>query len=186
MPPSRLYSRSGDAGVTHLIGGRKVSKEDARVEAYGAVDELASNLGLAQSELPPELSPVAAVLERLQHELFILGAELATPEGKPAPQQLLQDRHVRRVEEEIELFSGPSEGLRTFVLPRGSKAASQLHVARAVARRAERAVVRLHRSEPQRPPVLAYMNRLSSLLFALAVQANKTAGVAEVPPDYTR
>lgn len=184
--PVKLYTRAGDKGDTGLIGGRRVPKEDLRVEAYGAIDELCCQLGLAQVDLPAEVGPVAEVLLRLQHELFILGAELATPPNHDVPKHRLEERHVRRLEQEIDLFSEPLEGINAFVLPRGTVAACRLHLARAVARRAERAVVRLHRAQPLRPPVLEYVNRLSGLLFALALSVNQKAGVGELPPDYSR
>lgn len=156
------------------------------MEAYGEVDELSGHLGLAQADLPPDLRSLGEVLERVQHELFILGAELATPSGGREGLPRVQKRHVERLEREIDLFTEGLPERKLFVLPRGSVSASRLHVARAVARRTERAVLRLHRLEPVRPEVLEYLNRLSSLLFVMALTANQLAGVAEVAPDYQR
>lgn len=182
----RLYTRKGDTGVTGLTGGKQVPKEDDRVAAYGELDELSSFLGLAQAELPEALQPTREILERVQHELFILSAELASPPQGTQPAHRIEDRHVERLEKEIDTFSGALDDLQSFVLPRGTTAGARLHVARAVARRAERAVVRLHRASPQRPPVLAYVNRLSGLLFVLALRANQQADFREIAPDYSR
>lgn len=148
------------------------------------MDELCCHLGLAQAELPAELGPLREILERLQHEIFILNAELATPAGQPPPPHRLEERHLQRLEKEIDTFSESFEERHAFVLPRGTTAAARLHVARAVARRAEREVVRLHRGQPQRPVVLAYANRLSGLLFAMALTVNRQSGFREVAPHY--
>ncbi len=185
-PNLKLYTRGGDAGETGLVGGRRVSKDDPLVVACGELDELCSHLGLAQADVPPDLVPLAAILERVQHEIFILNAELATPKGAPPPAHRLEQRHVDRVEQEIDTFSEPFDAVHAFVLPRGTTMAARLHVARAVARRAERAVVRADRASPLRPVLLAYVNRLSGLLYAMALSVNLQSGFREVAPDYTR
>lgn len=182
----RFYTRQGDRGETGLLAGARVGKDSLRVEAYGNVDELSSHLGLAESQLDPSLREVTEILQRLQDELFILGAELATPRGAKLPAHLLQDSHVRRLEEELDRLSAPLGALESFVLPRGTPAAAELHVTRTVARRAERSLVRLSREEPLREELLRYVNRLSDLLFALALTVNRASGFVERPPDYDR
>ncbi len=183
---TRLYTRQGDKGTTGLLGGVRVEKDSLRVEAYGHVDELASHLGLAQALLPPGEERCRETLVRLQDELFLVGAELATPKGGRSSAPRIEDRHVRRLEEELDALTAPLQDLETFVLPRGVPAACELHVARTVARRAERAVLRLHRSEEVREVLLRYLNRLSDHLFAQALSLNRAQGFAERAPDYTR
>ena len=180
----RVYTRRGDHGTTHLAGGSRINKDSARVRAYGTYDELGAELGLAIAELPPELSDVRTVLSRLSHELFVAQAELATGKGRAARHQITTS-HVTRLEMEIDRFLTLLPPLHSFVLPGGSRSAAQLHICRAVARRAETELLALHRAEPIRPELLAWGNRLSDLLFILALASNQRLGVREVPPDYT-
>ena len=180
----RVYTRTGDHGTTGLVGGSRVDKDSDRIRAYGTYDELGGHLGLALSELPAELEALRPILERLGHELFIAQAELATPRSKGPPHRI-EARHVERLEHEIDRLQAGLPPLHTFVVPRGSRTAARLHVGRSVARRAETEVLRLHRSEPQRAELLAWANRLSDLLFVLALEANHRVGVAEIPPDYS-
>lgn len=182
----KLYTRGGDQGDTGLRGGGRVPKENLRVAAYGDLDELCSHLGLAQALLPKELRSFRELLEQVQHELFILSAELSTPPEGKAPTGRIEERHVQRLEQEIDLLASSLKDRKSFVLPRGTPAAAELHVARAVARRAERTLVQLHRAAPLRPVVLAYLNRLSGLLYAMALSTNHQTGFDEVVPDYTR
>lgn len=182
----RFYTRQGDQGETGLLGGARVGKDALRVEVYGNVDELASHLGLVESRLDRSLKDVTEILVRLQDELFMLGAELATPKGAKLPVRRIEERHVQRLEEELDRLSAPIGALGSFVLPRGTEAAAELHVARTVARRAERSLVRLAREETLREVLLCYLNRLSDLLFALALTVNRAAGFVERPPDYSR
>ncbi|MDR5693679.1 MAG: cob(I)yrinic acid a,c-diamide adenosyltransferase [Armatimonadota bacterium] len=175
----RIYTRTGDAGETSLFGGRRVPKDDLRVEAYGTVDELGSFLGLARAHLEQDRD-VAEVLLEIQRELFALGAELASP-GPPMeatkPTGVTADR-VKWLEETIDRFHAELPPLQLFVLAGGPGAL--LHVARTVARRAERRIVALHRREPLNPELLRYINRLSDLLFVLARVVNHRHGETEV------
>lgn len=170
----RIYTRTGDTGETSLFGGKRVPKDDLRVEAYGTVDELGSFLGLARAQLPQD-HDVCEVLLEIQRELFALGAELARP-GSPS-EGITADR-VRWLEETIDRFNAELPPLQLFILAGGPGAF--LHVARTIARRAERRIVALHRREPLNPELLRYINRLSDLLFVLARVVNHRRGEAEV------
>jgi cob(I)alamin adenosyltransferase len=128
---------------------------------------------------------VRAILVRLQHELYIAQSEIAAAPPAPPPAHRIEERHVRRIEADLDRYTATLEPLRSFVLPRGSPAGAQLHVCRAVARRAERALWSLHRESPQPAELLQWSNRLSDLLFALALSVNRSEGVGEVAPDYS-
>ena len=168
----RIYTRGGDAGETSLGDGKRVPKDDARIEAFGTVDELNAVLGLALARGVP--SAFASPLERIQNELFDLGADLSVPLGEESRERLrVDDEQVRALEELCDGANAGLEPLRSFVLPGGSEAAAFLHLARTVCRRAERLVVALGRTEEVNPAVLAYLNRLSDLLFILARAANE-------------
>ena len=176
---NRIYTRTGDGGTTRLATGQPVSKSDLRVAAYGEVDEANACLGLAR--LHTEGAPLDAILGRLQNELFDLGADLATP-PKPdeAPTLRILDSQVARLETEIDGLNADLPELKSFILPGGTPAAAALHLARTVARRAERAAVALVESgEPVSPAALRYLNRLSDLLFVAARAAND-GGAREV------
>lgn len=177
MTGPRIYTRAGDRGDTGLIGGTRVPKDDPRVEAYGAVDELNSHLGAVIAGLDdPE---TATLLGTIQHQLFDLGAELATPaphEGIPGS----TPGRVEALERAIDRVQQTLPPLREFILPGGTPGAAALHVARAVARRAERRVVTLARSEQVNPEIVRYLNRLSDLLFVLARAANHRAGRPDI------
>lgn len=169
----RLYTGIGDQGLTRLFGGATVEKDDVRVAAYGEVDELNCCIGLARNAVFPEC---ASVLERIQSELFEIGAELASM-GRNAT---IGDEHVSRMEGEIDGYQAAAPELRNFVLPAGRAGAAELHLARSVCRRAERAVVTLHRKEGVRAEVLRYLNRLSDLLFAMSRAVLARAGEKEI------
>lgn len=177
---TRIYTRSGDEGDTSLIGGARVPKSHRRVEAYGTVDELNSAIGFALTQMGDGAS--AERLARTQHDLFAIGASLATPpEGggrreTPAPPAA----RVPEMEVWIDEATAEVEPLREFILPGGSPGAAALHVARTVCRRAERAVVALQSDEPVDPEVVRYLNRLSDLLFTLARLENRRAGAPDV------
>jgi len=173
-PKSPLYTRAGDAGETSLFGGQRVDKAHPRVEAYGALDELNSALGLAISLLRQRR--VARLLQEVQKDLFELGAELASP---AAPRRSLPPERLADLERLIDEYDARTPPLKSFILPGGAPGAAALHLARAICRRAERAAVALSRREEVRPLVLAYLNRLSDLLFALARYVNKAEGRRE-------
>jgi cob(I)alamin adenosyltransferase len=176
----KLYTKTGDDGTTGLFGGGRVRKASARVEAYGTVDETNAVIGIARAA---KLDPVIdAVLEKVQEDLFTLGAELACVPGRESKlsMALLSEGDIQRVEGAIDEADGACEPLKTFVLPGGSPQAAALHLARTIARRAERATLSID-DGPVRREVLVYLNRLSDLLFALARRANVAAGVHDVP-----
>jgi len=171
---SRIYTRTGDDGTTGLGDGSRVPKDSLRVEAFGTVDELNSSIGvlLATPDMPPAVS---ATLTEVQHELFDLGGELCIP-----GHHVITAEHVTRLEKSLDEFNDSLPPLKEFILPGGGPAAAACHLARAIARRAERRVWALSRAESVSPEVAKYLNRLSDLLFVLArVLARRERG-AEV------
>ena len=184
---NRVYTRSGDAGETSLVGGTRVSKGEARIAAYGDLDELNCCLGLAREELTSELAGLLPVLEGLQQDLFRVGSLLATPEDLPdRSRYLLAGDDVAKLEEWCDHYGTALPELTSFVLPGGSRAAAALHLARAVCRRAERSLVRLEQDlktagkrQPE-PELLKYLNRLSDLLFILARWSLRAEGKDEL------
>ena len=181
---ARIYTRRGDDGSTGLFGGPRVRKDDLRVAAYGEVDELNSALGVAREEmLGAPQKDILAILDALQSELFTLGAELATPQQDKAPRDVphIEAHMIARMEKDIDRFTADLPEMRQFILPGGSRPGAALHLCRTVCRRAERAAVRLAESDAVSPQVLAYLNRLSDLLFVLARAANLGAGGREIP-----
>jgi cob(I)alamin adenosyltransferase len=178
----KLYTRTGDDGSSGLFGGDRVSKSHLRLGAYGTLDELNSLMGVLRLHATAACAD-EATLQRVQHDLFVLGALLATP----AARQEQLDARMRRptwdladMEADIDRLTALAPPMTAFVLPGGSTAAAYAHLARTVCRRAEREVVALTHEEPQNPAVVAYLNRLSDWLFALARAENATAGVADV------
>jgi cob(I)alamin adenosyltransferase len=190
----KIYTKTGDSGETGLFAGPRVRKDDLRIEAYGAVDELNAALGLARcastppanplphrsQKLPPEID---ALLIAIQHALFNLGAELATPDPAARGTNFVTADQVQALEHAIDTFDAKLSPLKTFILPGGTPGASWLHFARTVCRRAERRVVALgQRADANLSPhVLIYLNRLSDLLFVLARAANHAAGQSDIP-----
>jgi cob(I)alamin adenosyltransferase len=177
---NKIYTRTGDAGRTRLVSGETVTKADPRVEAYGAVDELNSVLGLARLETAGDAT-LDAILARVQNDLFDLGADLATPDAVAGALRIV-DGQVERLEHEIDLLNADLAPLNSFILPGGSRAAAMLHLARTVCRRAERRGVALATAladaDPDalpHGPALRYLNRLSDLLFVAARFANGQA-----------
>lgn len=182
---NRIYTRGGDRGETGLVGGQRVPKDDLRIEAYGTVDELNAFLGLAgvtcAEAAEPRLAKLAAILRRVQHELFNLGSILATkPEDVHPRQARVTDAEVAQLEHEIDAMNAELKPLRSFVLPGGTRLNAELHVARTVCRRAERALVTLARREEVPPEAVRYLNRLSDALFVWSRWASHVQGVAEV------
>jgi cob(I)alamin adenosyltransferase len=176
---TRIYTKTGDAGTTGLGGGQRVPKDSRRVETYGTVDELNSQIGLALSLGLCER--LATELPRIQNELFDLGSDLATPAVSQArhPVPTVEPRHIERLEALIDELNEVVGPLANFLLPGGSVGAAALHVARTVCRRAERQATALARDEPIGPTVLPYLNRLSDALFVMARYENHERGVAE-------
>lgn len=180
---SRIYTRTGDGGETALGDGSRRQKDDLRVSAYGCVDETNAFLGVARLDATV---PLDAMLGRIQNDLFDLGADLCLPsredeikDGKKAPLRM-SDRQVERLEEELDKLNEGLQPLRSFVLPGGIQVAAYLHVARAVARRAEREMVALARQEALGSAALRYINRLSDFLFVAARFANAGANEGDV------
>jgi cob(I)alamin adenosyltransferase len=173
---TRIYTRGGDGGETSLGDGTRVSKLDRRIGAFGTVDELNSALGVVLAgDVPSEIRPT---LERVQNELFDVGADLSVPWGVPDRLRVEQGL-VDRLEAECDAFNEGLPELRSFVLPGGTEGAARLHVARTVCRRAEREVLHAMAEVELNPLVLRYLNRLSDLLFILARAANASAGADE-------
>ena len=184
---TRVYTRRGDHGETDLVGGKRVPKDDLRIESYGTVDELNAVLGVVRAVNAAESRRVAAtreldaMLRRLQNELFDLGSELATPpDAFQEGMFRVGAAEVKALETLLDRCQKDLQPLRSFVLPGGGRVSAFLHVARTVCRRAERDVLRLMRVEADVGEwPLAYLNRLSDLLFVLAREANHRAGEAE-------
>ena len=178
----KVYTRRGDSGETDLFGGERVAKDDARVETYGVVDELNSVIGVAAAASGEKDLKDAS--QKIQSELFDLGAHLATPEAAhrekysvPAPSA----DDVTALEQWIDRLEGELEPVKTFILPGGTPAAAAFHQARTVCRRAERAAVSLARGADLDPLAVRYLNRLSDLLFVMARIENRRAGQPDVP-----
>jgi cob(I)alamin adenosyltransferase len=176
----KIYTKTGDSGETALLGGKRVSKADPRVAAYGEVDELNAWLGLARAgALEREL---AAMIEQVQRDLFAIGSRLADPGGTVASRlekTAVSAEDVKRLEDWIDSLEAEVPVLRRFILAGGSPAGASLHVARTICRRAERAVVGLGRGHVE-PDILVYLNRLSDFLFVMARVANRRDGAPEL------
>ena len=178
----KIYTKTGDTGQTGLFGGGRVSKDDPRVEAYGDVDELNAQIGVARAvEVMPRIDEV---LVPIQRDLFSIGALLATPDLEKMHDHLtkaqIDEMRIHGLEQEIDACDRELEPLRAFIVPGGSPKAAALHVARTVCRRAERRVIHLQRSVEIPSIVVVYLNRLSDLLFTLARVANARGGAGEV------
>lgn len=184
----KIVTKAGDGGLTRLATGEQVPKSNLRVEAYGAVDEANSAVGLARLHTAADLV-LDAILARLQNDLFDLGADLATPESEDLrfePLRILE-KQTLRLETEIDDLNAQLTALTSFILPGGTPAAAHLHVARATMRRAERAIVALSGTEQISPEAIKYANRASDLLFVAARWANdKGAGDVLWKPGATR
>lgn len=176
----KIYTRTGDAGQTSLFGGGRVSKNDARVAAYGDVDELNAALGVAVANLGPD-DPLAREIEDIQRDLFGVGGEIAAANAKAREKLrgLVGDDRVHDLEVSIDRLEERLPKLTRFILPGGGKAAASLHVARTICRRAERSIVGLGEEAP-RGEVLRYMNRLADWLFVAARAANHAEGRSDI------
>jgi cob(I)alamin adenosyltransferase len=183
---NKIYTRTGDAGDTALGDGTRRSKADLRIEAYGTVDETNSAIGVVRLHCDtPALATLETMLSRIQNDLFDVGADLCVPEKDgevPATALRVIAAQHQRLELEIDVLNAGLAPLRSFVLPAGSAAAAQLHVARTVCRRAERIIVALIANSAERvnPDALIYLNRLSDFLFVASRHANKVTGKGDV------
>ncbi|MFD2046431.1 cob(I)yrinic acid a,c-diamide adenosyltransferase [Ornithinibacillus salinisoli] len=180
----RIYTRSGDKGKTSLIYGKRVAKNDLRVEAYGTCDEANSMIGLALSFLESsdwsEKDKFLETMHRVQTILFHVGAELATPSDKEVTWKLKQE-HIQELEDQIDKWDSELEPLKNFILPSGNSTSSALHTARTIVRRAERTAVGLVGEEVKNQLVVSYLNRLSDFLFVAARYVNKELNGKEIP-----
>ncbi|MDR0563430.1 MAG: cob(I)yrinic acid a,c-diamide adenosyltransferase [Azoarcus sp.] len=170
---TRIYTRTGDAGLTGLGNGTRVPKDDARIHALGEVDETNAAIGLILAENLPD--DVRALLTGVQHDLFNLGGEVCIPGTS-----MLAAQQVKHLEKAIDRYNAELKPLRDFILPGGSRAAAQAHHARTVCRRAERALVTLANTEHINAPPRQYLNRLSDLLFVLGRVLNRASGSGDV------
>ena len=168
----KIYTRTGDSGETSLFGGSRVAKDDPRIEAYGTIDELNSTVGVARASWPS--SPIDKQLGAIQSDLFDIGAHLAAPGNDRFAG--VEPRRIEELERAIDAMESELQPLTSFIIPGGSLAAAQLHVARTVCRRAERRVVALEDTA-----TVAYLNRLSDYLFVAARYANRGHGVPDTP-----
>ena len=184
----KIYTKTGDAGQTSLRWGERIGKDALRVEAYGTVDEANSFIGLGLAQLSPGAQDaVAEMLLRIERELFDVGADLAVPPNREKGEQpKVKPEMVAQLEADIDALEAGLDPLRTFILPGGHPAAAALHVARTVARRAERRVVSLMAEEPVDPVVLQYLNRLSDYLFVAARAINKATGSEDIKVEWKK
>lgn len=182
MRITNVTTRVGDKGETQLVGGAKVSKASVRVDAYGEVDELNSLLGLVRAKLAD--AEIDGILAGMQNDLFTVGADLASPMDIAVPR--ISEEFAAGLEEISERLLAELGPLTEFILPGGSDAGATLHVARTVARRAERRTVALGQSEEINPLVVVYLNRLSDVLFNLARAVNHRLGMKENLADFSR
>jgi len=183
---TRIYTRGGDKGQTSLSRGERVAKHDPRVDAYGTVDETNSVIGLARAVIDRTIKQDASrrhvedMLARIQNDLFDLGADLSTVKARRGqPALRIVPAQVERLEREIDAMNAELSPLNSFILPGGSEAAAWLHLARTVARRAERRMTQLARKQTVNPEAIRYINRLSDHLFVLARRLNDN-GAADV------
>ncbi|MBX2821308.1 MAG: cob(I)yrinic acid a,c-diamide adenosyltransferase [Rhodothermaceae bacterium] len=170
----KIYTRTGDDGSTGLFGGDRIQKDHLRIEAYGTVDETNSALGLVRAHIEshPERGLLEELLHKIQSVLFVLGADLATPNNAKVEVPRIEQPHVDYLEEQIDALDAQLPQLKYFILPGGSIPASFMHLSRTICRRAERQAVRLSHQDTVNPLTITYLNRLSDLLFVLARWTN--------------
>ena len=175
----KIYTKTGDTGETGLFGGTRVPKDAMRIEACGTVDELNACIGFVRAQIRD--AEIDGILQRIQNELFDIGADLATLETHPKSASLrIPPTLTPQLEREIDRFEGQTPTLKNFILPGGSAGGAGVHLARTICRRAERCVVTLATAESVNPEVLIYLNRLSDLLFLLARVVNHRSGESEL------
>jgi cob(I)alamin adenosyltransferase len=180
----KIYTKTGDRGETGLVGGRRISKGDPRIIAYGSVDELNSGIGMTISLLSSR--DVIDILTDTQRDLFVIGSDLADPGYQEENRyqqntQRAQKNMIEKLEESIDRFETELDPITFFILPGGSTEAAQMHLTRTVARRIETQVTLLAKNQKINPIILAYLNRLSDLLFVTARLVNKRMGVKDIP-----
>lgn len=177
----KIYTKTGDKGTTSLIGGTKVSKADLRIEAYGNIDELNSYIGLCKDLLKD--ADTITTLQEIQDRLFTIGAELAVDPKKNTKMKLpdLHEEDILFLENEIDRMDAKLEPMKSFILPGGGVAISQLHIARCVCRRAERSCIRLAETSSVDPILTKYLNRLSDYLFVLARYTGHLTNIPDIP-----
>ena len=173
----KIYTKRGDSGETSLFGGQRVQKNSLRIEAYGTVDELNSVVGQVRSGEPA--NTIIPILKEIQNQLFVLGADLATPLNSKNKIDRISESDTTLLEEHIDQLDEDIPALKHFILPGGTPAAATLHVARTICRRAERRCVELFNKDEITPHVPTYLNRLSDLLFVLARYENHQCGISE-------
>ena len=178
---SRIYTRTGDRATTSLFGGQRVSKAHPRVEAYGCLDELATQIGLARSLATPQQQDLAEVLASVATQVMRAASHVASPQAVSSRLATVSDEDVASLEREIDDMEAKLPALRSFILPGGSPMAAALQVCRTVCRRAERRLAALAEAESLEPVVLAYVNRLSDWFFVAARYANHLVGVEDEP-----
>lgn len=161
----KIYTKTGDGGETSLYDGKRVKKDDIRVESYGTVDELNSTLGLARNFIAQD--KIVEIIYRIQRELFDVAGELATSDQEKFPEKI-EKKYIEFLEEIIDEYLEKIEQVNAFIIPGSNKAAASLHVARTVCRRAERRILTLNREETINPMLIKYMNRLSDVIYTLA------------------
>lgn len=180
----KIYTKTGDKGETSLFGGKRVRKDNLRVEAYGSIDETNAFIGFARAAIHEGssgsrevLNYIDSVLEPVQHKLFAIGAALA---GSDDPKYDVEEGDIEFLEKSIDRMDEQVQPIKAFILPFGTDLSARLHLARVISRNAERRIVALSQSEQVSPNLLAYTNRLSDFLFTLARFANKAQGVPDV------
>ena len=186
----KIYTKTGDKGLTGLIGGKRVPKSDSRIIAYGSVDELNSYIGLSLSLLSkhnnhlssssPSFSDIVATLSRIQNELFIIGSDLADPDLSKSSSLRVQSNMITVLENDIDNYEKELSPITYFILPGGSIESSNLHIARSIARRTETNVAKLFLEDMINNLVLVYLNRLSDLLFVLSRTINKRLQISDI------
>ncbi len=177
----KIYTKTGDGGETSLFGGDRVQKSAQRLKAYGTIDELNSFIGISVIESADKR--VKEILQKIQNQLFSIGADLAAPENEKTKKlniYRIDESFFEFAEESIDNFENKLEELKSFILPGGSKSAAHLHICRSVCRRAEREIVELNRVEKVNENIIIYINRLSDLFFVLARYENKIAGIPDI------
>jgi len=178
---NRIYTRTGDDGTTSLGNGERRKKYDLRVESYGTLDEANAVIGIAQLHTAND-TKLDAALSRIQNDLFDVEAELCLSQKGPGGARMtVTDAQVSWIEKEIDEMNADLQPLKSFVLPGGTAAAANLHLARTVCRRAERCTLSASRTSPVRSELIVYLNRLSDLLFVLARYENQQAGLSDIP-----